>query len=75
MSKIIVENRSDLDDDFALRLVLRVMHTGRISNHDKQYCYLSVFMVDGIKYQVATDLNKKSDRFIILKEPIYDNSL
>jgi hypothetical protein len=68
MNKIIIDNQSDLDDIQALVLVGRVINHGRISNHSKQYCYLTVFLIDGFNYQVGTFLNKKSDRFIIMKE-------
>ena len=68
MSKIIVENRSKtLDDIDAFRLVLKVIKGGRVSNDNKQYCYLTSFNygVACQNYMVATDLNKKSDRFIV----------
>ena len=68
MSKIIIENRSEtLDDIDALRLVQKVIQGGRVSNDNKQYCYLTSFNygVTGETYNVSTDLNKKSDKFII----------
>jgi hypothetical protein len=68
MAKIIIDNRSDLSDMQSMELICDVIRYGRISNNNKQYCYLSMFMLDGSKYQVSTDLNKKSDRFIIVKE-------
>jgi hypothetical protein len=70
MNKIIIDNQSDLDDEMAVILVKRVISNGRISNEGKQYCYLTGFTIatpEGDKeYNVATDLNKKSDKFIIL---------
>jgi hypothetical protein len=69
MNKIIIDNRSDLFADEAFELVLRVIKRGRISNNNTQYCYLTVFTIDPCKYQVSTDLNKCSDRFVIVKEP------
>jgi hypothetical protein len=69
MAKIIIDNRSDLTDLEAVKLVSIVVKTGRISNNNRQYCYLSTFLIDGFNYQVSTDMNKKSDRFIIVKEP------
>jgi len=68
MAKIIIDNRSDLTDLEAIKIVCDVIRYGRISNNNKQYCYLSMFMLDGSKYQVSTDLNKRSDRFVIIKE-------
>ena len=68
MAKIIIDNRSDLTDLEAIKIVCDVIRYGRISNNNKLYCYLSMFMLDGSKYQVSTDLNKRSDRFVIIKE-------
>ena len=68
MSKIIIQNDSSLPDIRALAYVKAVMEMGRISNNDKQYCYLTTFGENG-EIVVATDLNKKSDRFVI-----YDRS-
>lgn len=68
MSKIIIENKSEtLDDTDACRLVMRVIEGGRVSNNNKQYCYLTTFEygVTGCKHSVATDLNKQSDKFIV----------
>jgi hypothetical protein len=68
MAKIIIDNRSDLTDLESIKIVYDVIRCGRISNDNKQYCYMSIFMLDGSRYQVSTDLNKKSDRFVITKE-------
>jgi len=68
MNRIIIDNKSDLSDKECLELVGRVINQGRISNVGKQYCYLTVFLIGGFNYQVSTDLNKKSDRFLIVKE-------
>lgn len=69
MSKIIIENRSDLDMETVLLLVNRVIKSGRISNYGKQYCYGTSFGIGNADYMVATDLNKNSDRFTIYKQP------
>jgi len=66
MSKIIIDNRSDLPDIDAIDVVKRVVKMGRISNNDSQYCYLSVLTVGDTVYRISTDLNKKSDRFLII---------
>jgi hypothetical protein len=52
-----------------LENVKRVMSAGRISNDDKQYCYLTAFNKNGDEYHIVTDLRKKSDSFIIYKVP------
>lgn len=69
MSKIIIENRSKtLEDIDAIKLVEKVIKGGRISNGNKQYCYLTNFSygVTGESYNVATELNKQSDKFIVM---------
>jgi len=67
MGKVIVDNRSSMDDAFAVGLALDVIRGGRVSNWGKQYCYLSFFELanTGKRIGVATDLNKCSDRFIV----------
>lgn len=71
MGKLIIDNRTDLSDSTCLTLVKIVTDKGRISNNGKQYCYGSVIKVSDGKvdknYMVSTDLNKKSDRFIIME--------
>jgi len=67
--KIIIENRSDLSISKCLEMVEKVIIQGRISNNGKQYCYASSFSVGMDEYMIVTDLNKKSDRFIISKYP------
>lgn len=69
MSKIIIENRTlELSDSQCLAYIQKVIGQGRISNKDKQYCYLTTFEKVGGKIIIVTDLNKKSDRFVV-----YDN--
>ena len=66
MSKLIIENRTKgLSDYQCLAYVQEVIAQGRISNNDKQYCYLTAFKKVGDKIMVSTDLNKNSDRFVI----------
>jgi hypothetical protein len=68
MSKIIIENKSNLPDSDAVELAMRVMKGGRVSNFGKQYCYLTVvhnWNGSGGEYQIGSFLNKKSDRFVI----------
>lgn len=69
MSKIIIENRSNLDDALAVGMVKHVIEGGRISNDGKQYCYYTVFTgEDGRRFGVSTDLNKASDRFVVVND-------
>lgn len=65
MNKLIIDNRSDLNDYEALEVVQRVIKEGRISNNNRQYCYFMVVMFYNKQYQIASFLNEKSDRFVI----------
>jgi len=65
MSKIIIENRSDLDDNSVLKMVQRVVERGRISNDGKQYCLYATLDIDGVRYGISSLLQKHSDKFII----------
>ena len=69
MGRIIIDNRASIDDALAVGMVKRVIEDGRISNGGKQYCYYTVFTgEDGEKIGVATDLNKRSDRFVLVDD-------
>lgn len=68
MTKLIIDNKSDLPMESVLRMCAEVVEEGRISNDGKQYCYATVFRIGGVNYGVVSELNKKSDRFIIYKE-------
>lgn len=62
--KIIIENRTkDLSHCECLDYIQRVMSKGKVSNNNKQHCYLTVFGISNIS--VATYLNKKSERFVV----------
>ena len=65
MNKLIIDNRTKLTDFEAITLVGKVINLGRISNNGKQYCYGTGITIEGKEYMIITDLNKKSDRFII----------
>jgi hypothetical protein len=69
MNKIIIVNKSDLSDYDSLAILLDTIATGRISNEGRQYCYLTLKYFRGKKYQISSDLNKRSDRFTILNDP------
>jgi len=64
--RIIIENRTKKASwAVSLEMILTVIESGRISNNDKQYCYATTFNTHEGKFIVSTDLNKKSDRFVI----------
>lgn len=65
MNKIIIDNKTELTDMETVILVRNVVQRGRISNKNKQYCYGTQIALQGKNYMIYTDLNKKSDRFII----------
>lgn len=69
-SKLILENRTNLPMVDFLRLAQEVVSMGRISNDDKQYCYLTAFTIDGQEYHIVSDLNEKSDKLTFYKRPL-----
>lgn len=62
MSKLIIDNQSNLSDDKALQYALTVIREGRISDNGRCYCYATRF-IDGV--EVYAVRNKASDRFIV----------
>jgi hypothetical protein len=66
MGRIIIDNRADIDDQYALLVVARVIQEGRVSNDGKQYAYVTTFREPAV--YVVTDLNKASDRFVICND-------
>ena len=65
MNKLIIDNRTELSDINVVTLVLKVINQGRISNDNKQYCYVTGITIKDKEYMIWTYLNKKSDRFVI----------
>jgi len=67
MSKIIIENRSNKSMIEAINRVQCVIEKGRISqtSKGKQYSFVTSWQ-DGIA--VYADINKKSDKFIIINQ-------
>lgn len=64
MSKIIINNKSHLDDINALVAVMSVLGEGKISNDGKQHCYVStITLVGEVEVTVHTTLNKDSETF------------
>jgi hypothetical protein len=64
-SKLILENRTNLPMVVFLKLAQKVVSMGRISNNDKQYCYLTTFIIDGQEYYIVSSLNEKSDKLTL----------
>jgi hypothetical protein len=65
--KLILENKSDLTTIEFIRLAQTVILMGRISNDNKQYCYMTSFIINGEEYHIVSDLNEKSDKLTIYK--------
>lgn len=65
MWKIIIENKSSVDDLFVLSAVQRVIKEGR---YGKQNGHLTLFSsAKGTKrIQVVSFFNKKSDKYVVL---------
>lgn len=67
--KLILENRTDLPMVDFLRLAQEVVSMGRISNDNRQYCYLTSFIIDDQEYHIVSDLNDKSDKLTFYRRP------
>lgn len=67
MSKIIIENLSDLPDYLALILVSRTVKKGKVSGSKSksQYAYVSTFECNGFEVDVIASKNKCSDKLLI----------
>ena len=66
MSKFIIENRTNISDIEVMEIISLIVEQGRVSSNNKQYSYITVVKsTAGAEYRVWTDLNKKSDRFVI----------
>ena len=65
MSRLIIDNQTEMTDGDVLKYVIHIVHKGKISNSGKQYCYATVFN-DGVV--VASILNKSSERLLIYRE-------
>ncbi len=63
MNKIIINNKTKLNDEEAVKLVLSVIAKGRISGDDKCYCYASLFRNSKV---VVCAEKRKNDIFTIL---------
>ena len=67
LNKLILVNDSDLSMESFMAMAQRVVKLGLISKDNKQYCYLSVYEVEGKEYHIVSDLNAKSHRLTIYK--------
>ena len=63
MSKLIIKNKTEISDIYVLTLIKKVIDQGRVSNNNKQYCYLTSFTIQNKEYHMVTDLRKCSDVF------------
>ncbi len=66
MGKIAVTFEDNIDPQEALSYVKKVVGQGRISNNNKQYCYLTTFE-SGI--HVSAGISKTQDSFHVYKVP------
>ncbi len=72
MEKLILVNKSDLPMVDFMSLAKAVISSGRVSNNDTQYTYLSSFKIYDDKhnlneYHIVSDKNKNSDRLTFYK--------
>ncbi len=72
MQKLILENQSDATWEQFLEMVKEIIKEGKVSNDEKQFCYVTTFRVVGFnvekKYCVVSDLNKESDKLTIYND-------
>ena len=68
MKEIRIKCDNDISDELTLRLVLSVIHEGRVSNEGKSYCFVTVFDVSGSNYKVVANDKTKSTMFYVTKE-------
>lgn len=64
MSKIIIENRTDIPMELILPKIGEIISEGRVSetSKGKQYCFATRWP-DGLT--ISTSLNKESDKFLV----------
>ena len=72
MNRLIINNETELDDGTILIMISQVVDSGRIS-YDNQYCLVTLFVIEGIKYVILARKNKKSDRFTIIKDEVKED--
>ena len=69
MSRLIINNRTNVPMTDVLECVDTVIRLGRISRNNTQYCYLTSFDINGEEYHVVTDVRLRSDAFTFYKVP------
>ena len=67
MDKLIIENQTSLHILDALDMIKDVINQGRISNNNKQYCYGTLISGEDKNYMIYSQLNKKSDKLIVIE--------
>jgi hypothetical protein len=73
MGKLIIKNKTEINDLIVIDIIKEVIMMGRISNNDKQFCYLTAVAINHEEYHVVTDLRKCSDVFTFYKCKEYKN--
>ena len=68
MKEIRIKYDDEISDELASRLVLSVIHQGKISNEGKSYCYATLFEVNAQKYMVEANDKGKSQMFYVYKK-------
>jgi hypothetical protein len=66
-SKLILDNQTDLPMVDFLSIAQKIVASGRISNDERQYCDLTVCVVDDQEYHIASELNENSDKLTLTK--------
>ncbi len=67
MGKLIIKNQTEINDLIVIDIIKEVILMGRISNNNKQFCYLTGIVINKEEYHVVTDLRKCSDVFTFYK--------
>lgn len=68
MKEIRIKYDDEISDELASRLVLSVIHKGKISNEGKSYCYVTLFKVNGMEYKVVANDKTKSRMFYVRRD-------
>ena len=65
MKEIRIKYDDEISDELASRLILSVIHKGKISNEGKSYCYATSFSVNEAEYTVVVNDKTKTIMFYI----------
>lgn len=68
MKEIRIKYDDDISDEIVLQLVWSVINQGKISNEGKSYCYVTVFQVNGMRYDVVANDKTKSTMFYVRRD-------